>query len=30
MEVDDPSDVDKLLDAAAYAKLVEELEAEES
>ena len=30
MEVDNPSDVDKLLDAAAYAKLVEELEAEES
>ena len=30
MEVDNPSDVDALLDAAAYAKLVEQLEAEES
>ena len=30
MEVDNPSDVNALLDAAAYAKLVEELEAEES
>lgn len=30
MKVDNPSDVNALLDAAAYAKLVEELEAEES
>jgi glycine cleavage system H protein len=30
MEVDDPSEADRLLDAAAYAELVEKLEAEEA